>query len=268
MNTIVQLTVKLGDLLLGWLFYLPRDLRLLALALITTVIMCVFKYLVVDTDWLARARGDLKTLARLIKNARAEKDTAALERYRYTRALIRMRQLKAELKSLVIVLIPLLLIGTWSWYRMEYNPPAEDETVEVAVHTPASAIGQIIYLVPADGIEPDQRIKVIDQSTEGSYHGIASWTLRMNSSDPSHILVFRTGDRTIEQPVITVGKHYQSPPIRDNDTDWHSELVMEETKLFGIVPGIDSMGVPPWVMAYVLLVLLLLPLSRRILKVS
>ncbi|OVE73815.1 hypothetical protein BVX94_02775 [bacterium B17] len=268
MNTILQITVKLGDILLGWLFYLPQDLRFLALALITTVLMSVCKYLVVDVDWLSRARNDLKTLASLIKNARAEKDKSALERYRYTCALIRMKQLKAELKSLVIVLIPLLLIGTWSWYRMEHNSPVKNETLEVTVRAPASAIGQIIYLVPSDGVQPDQRAKTIDPSSEGPFPGSASWTLRLASPGKSFLLSFRSGNTTVEQPVVAVGNHYKPPPPRDQGIDLYSKLVMEEARLFGIVPGSERIGIPAWVVAYLLLVLLLLPLSRRILKVS
>lgn len=267
MNGFVEIIVKTGDYLLGWLLYLPRDLRLLMLAVLTTFLMSVFKRFVTDTQWLERARNDLKVLNGLIRQARAAEKRPDLDRLRYTRALIQLRRLRAEFRALVVVIVPLLIIGAWAWHRMEYRVPSAGEVVEVIVMAPAASIGEPVYLVPTEGVSSDGWVKVIASSGDTELPGRASWSL-VTGGGESRPLLFRTGSLTLEQGIKTGGRHYQSPSFTVHDGGWRTELVMEEIKLFGKVPGIERFDSPPWVTAYLILTMLLLPVSRRLLKVG
>ena len=49
-----------------------------------------------------------------------------------------------------------------------------------------------------------------------------------------------------------------------HDGDVVTELQMKPRKLFNIVPGIDVIGFPPWLVAYLIIVLPLVPLMKRV----
>ena len=267
MNPWTETLLRCGDYLLGWLLYLPRDIRLIALAVLTSLLLSIVKKAVADREWLSRAKCDLKRLKALLKNARKEKDSESLERYRYTRAMIQLKQLRYELKTLAWVMLPLLLIGSWSWHRMEFEPPTKDSSFEVILRTPASSIGQVAYLVPNDATHVDNWVKPIVQSGNSAYPGIAIWSVTPSPISGMARLSLRSGNNTYEQPVLTGGRYYQVPQFTQHGEGWRTELKMREVKLFGVLPGVRRLGFPPWVTAYVLLVVLLLPISRRCFRV-
>ena len=47
-----------------------------------------------------------------------------------------------------------------------------------------------------------------------------------------------------------------------------SEVVLKEQKMFGIVPGIPiAFHMPPWMLAYLIIVMALYPLNKHVFKI-
>src|SRR5438552_8554430 len=96
LDTWNNLSLAVGDFLLGWLLRLPRDLTLAVVAVFTALLLIGVRWLTTRQDLLRRAAEDTKRLKQLLRQARRERDEAALQRYRTTRAQIGWLKLKAE----------------------------------------------------------------------------------------------------------------------------------------------------------------------------
>ena len=89
------------DCLLGWVLYLPRDLMLFTVAVLTSAILSFVRLFSTDQDWLKRAAADRKRLGELIKQARRRGDKQARKRHKATLTLIKVKSLRFEAKPLL-----------------------------------------------------------------------------------------------------------------------------------------------------------------------
>src|SRR5256885_5839424 len=82
-----NLSLAVGDIVLGWLLRLPRDLTLVVVAVFTALLMIGVRYLTTQQDRLRRAAEDTKRLRELVREAKGKRDNGALKRYQATRSM-------------------------------------------------------------------------------------------------------------------------------------------------------------------------------------
>ncbi len=248
----------LADPLLGWLLWLPSDLALVVVALATGAILCFVRLITTNQDLLRRCAQDKRRLKQLLRHARRRKDKAALKRLRKTRSMVTMLALRAEAWPLLVALVPIALLGTWCFQRLAFVPPQAGETIEVAAYF-LPAAGRLAHLVPQPGLEAEngwvQQIAAVADPAEGPPYGLATWRLRAEPRPVPYQLQIRCQAHTWTKQLL-VGQPRYAPPVEfyiDQPPLVCCELKMRPVKLFGLVPGIAALALPPWLVGYLVL---------------
>jgi len=134
-------------------------------------------------------------------------------------------------------------------------------------------IGKLVHMVPQDGIEPlngwVQRIKPDVNAKGETTNGVAQWTLRVRQRPEPYTLRIRAMGRIYDKELIVDGRRY-APPVKayqDGDVE-ASEIGMHEYKLLGIVPGIPWIGLQPWIVGYLVIVLPLSFILKPVLHIN
>jgi len=220
-----------------------------------------------DQDLLRRVAADKKRLGALLREARKRGDRDAVRRLRATKPRVAMKAFRQEGLPLAVSILPIAMLATWCLLRLDYHPPAAGEAVEVVAYTPLSAAGHVMHLVPQDGLESDGWVKAVEAVTDdGPPYGRASWTLRGAAAEAAHRLTFRCRDRTLYCDLIAGGRTY-APPVVDHGDGWVTELRMRPVRLLGLVPGIEAVGFPPWLVAYLAIVIPVVVVLKRVARI-
>lgn len=258
--------LAVGDALLGWSLALPVDVVIAGLAVGSGVLLTFVRLFTTDQDRLARAARDKKRLKALTRAAKARGGAEAVARHRATSQEIALVGLKAEGKPLLASILPIAILATWALGRLEYHPPEAGEPVGLAVYTATRAIGRPVHVVPLEGIEPEDeeagqggswvaRVEE-DLGPEGRVaNGVARWTLRGEADEEPYRLRVRLEDETAARP-LEIGRLTYAAPVEHHDGPGivATELEMRSVKFLGVVPGIPWIAFPPWLVAYVILV--------------
>lgn len=261
--------VALMDFVLGWTAYLPMDVRLLILAIGTSAILTFVRLFTTNQNLLARCRDDKRTLKGLIRQAKRDGDKKAVGRHRSTIGLIGIQSMKAELKPLVVSLLPIVCLACWAAARLNYLPPTPGEPVEVKAYLTTMAIGEMVHMVPADGLEVQEgwiRRVAPDVDAEGNVaNGVAAWTLRGPRSDQPYRLLFRHGGQTVEHELVLDGRRAPAALIPHGDQGVVlTEVILEPYKFLGVVPGYPRWALPPWLAAYLLIAVPFVMILKRL----
>ncbi len=260
-----DLSLKALDPLLSWVLRLPSDGALVLVALLTAIILTVVRRMGTNQDRLRRALRDDARLKELMRDARARKDTEALQRFRGTRSWISMLKLKAEGLPLLLSLVPIALLATWAMSRLEFHPLHADQPFEVILYTSPSAEGEVVHLVPLEGLQSEsgwvQEVKVITE--QGTSYGEARWTLKGMARPEPYRLTVRMKGRTLEHEVLVGGPFY-APAVIDHGSPVLTEVKLDPVKLAGVVPGIP-MVLPAWLVGYIVLSIPLVFVVRKVL---
>ena len=256
------------DVLLGWLLGLSWTAALLTVAVGTGLILAVVRKFATDQDLLRRADEDKKTLKERIREAKEGRDKEAVRRMRNTKSMIALRTFPQEGKPLLLAVLPIALLATWCFNRLGYRPPKAGEKIEVVFYAPVSAVGEVMHLVPREGLSADRWVQPIALAeVQGAPSGLATWIVRGEARKEPYRLVFRLRDRTFDKGELLVGQSTYSPPLTTDETGEHgAELKMREAKFLGLVPGLGPF-LPPWLVAYLLLVIPLAVVIKRVLRV-
>jgi len=253
---------RLGDSLLGWLLWPPRDAALVLLVLVSALLVLGLRRLVTDPVLMRRIRQDQQRLRHLIRQARVAGDASARVRYRQTAAAVALLRVRQELRVLAVSLLPLGLLMTWAAERLVYVPPAADAPVEFRVWLPSSAVGSVAHLVPVAGLQsPGGWVRAVGVARrDAAPRGTAAWVLRAPAADRPYVLTVRFRDRSWDHPVL-IGQHRYAPPRQFHGSDVETEIQLREYRPFGIGGG----GVlPPWLLGYLALMLVAYPLLKRL----
>jgi uncharacterized membrane protein (DUF106 family) len=268
-----EVMLRIMDGLLGWLLYLPRDVALLFVAALTAGVLTIVRRCTTDQDFLKRCRDDKRTLKRLIRQARRAKDRSAVARYRQTRSQIAFKGLAQEGKPLVMSIVPIVFLAVWCFGRLGYYPPKADEPVEVRAYFPVSAAGEIVYLTPQEGLTTgDGWLKEIQPATIAGQppHGRATWTVRgLHHTDPYPLVIRRDDD--VYRHELLIGRKAYTPVAKrqDNQSKVRAvEVLLKPYRPLGLVPGIGVIGLAPWLVGYLIMVIPLAWALRKWLKVA
>jgi uncharacterized membrane protein (DUF106 family) len=259
-----SLCLTICDPLLGWMLWLPTDLLLLLLAILTSVLMTAIRRYTSNQDLLTRLDADKKLLKTLQNEAKAKKDSTALARFKVLATRHAIKALGQEGKPLLWSILPIALLATWAFQRVEFLPPKSGETLEVSLLTAAKHDGQLAHVIPQPGVNPDRSVQVLSATTAwGQQVAKATWTLKPEPG--TYKLTVRSETGTYDLPLAVGSKKYESPLVTFPDES-AVEVKLQQRKLFGIVPGIEAIGFAPWLIGYLLLVLPLVFLVRPLMK--
>jgi len=289
--------VHAADWIFGWMLFLPRDLALFSVALLTSASLTLVRKWTTDQDWLHQAAADEARLGQLRKEAMRRGDRDAVKRHKETVVLIKMRAMRFEGKPLLLALIPVAILATWAFSRLAYVPAHLNEPVEVRACVPRSDIGKLAHLVPVPGIEAvDGWIQPIveDQPAAisglwdrtgvwiGSHmrqllhiqprpvktDGMAVWHVVIHDSLP-HELRIRYSGRTYPAAFVAGTRYYETPDMLFPDAPLQAiRVALKPMRLFDFVGGIDWILLPPWLTAYLLIAIPLVTMLRKFLHVA
>ena len=183
--------------------------------------------------------------------------------------MIAMKQLRQEGRPVLASLLPIMLLATWAFHRLEFHPPAANERIEFTAHFPISATGRIAHIAPSEGVDAAngwlQEIAAV--ADQGPAHGVATWRLISAARAEPHRLQVRFDHRTYEHFLRVGARTYESPVSTHGDGLLTTEVKLRPVKLFGTVPGIPAIFFPPWLTAYLLLVVPCVFILKRVFRI-
>ncbi len=268
-----DITLRVMDVVLGWMLYLPVDAALLIVAIGTSAILTFVRPFTTDQDLLGRCKSDKKRIKQLIHEAKRRRDKAAVKRHRATVAMIAMKTMNAELKPLLIAIIPIAMLAVWAFSRLAFVPPKPGEPVKVNVYLAASAIGKPVHIVPQDGLSvEDSWMKRVDvdpiKGPDDRVNGIATWIIKAEKRDEPYTLDVRyAGDTWIRTHRVD-GRRY-APAVEFHETGpVHAlELGLTPYKPFGVIPGIPAIYFDPWLVGYLVICIPFVFALRRVTRI-
>ena len=298
LDWINNIALSLADPLLCWLLRLPSDVALIIVAVGTGAIITFSRVFTTNQDLLRRCHQDKKRLKELIRLAKRERDKKALGRYRDTWNMIGLTTMKQEGRPLLAALVPIAILGTWCFQRLAFIPPRDGETLVVKATFPVSSIGELVHLVPQNGLtevsggaDSDrgqwiQEIVSDDPGAEGTVsRGVAIWRLQAQARPEPYVLEIRAKTTTAVKQLLVGQTVYSTDtelygdawPItsveigmRHAPALWLADLeTAAQDHLRNVVqpsllPWIPFGGLPSWLVAYFLIAVPSVSLIKRI----
>ncbi len=253
------------DLVVGWLLLLPRDAAIVLVALSTALVLALARKFTTDQDLLHRCAADRKRLRELRRAARRACDRAALARLGATQGRVAVKAFAQEWKPMLVSLVPIALLATWCWQRLEYLPPRPGEPVSFTATFPISAAGQLAHLVPAEGLQAPQgwiRVLTVNTNTATAQ---ATWTLA--GTRGLHSITLRYDGHTYRHPLLLGEREYEVQLLAHAPPGIRTALGLPPARLFGLVPGLPALGLAPWLVAYLLVTVVAYPGAKRLVQV-
>ncbi len=271
LEAINALILTVMDALLGWSVSVSLDMAVITVAVSTAVLLSVVRVFTTNQNLLERCHLDKKKLRQLASEGRRAKTKAVQLRCKQIKNMIGMKALKQEVFPLVVSIVPIVCIALWCFERLGYHPPRENEAVEVMAYFRVSQVDQLVHLVPENGLSVDAGwVKEIElaKAADGQPYGLASWTVRGSARGQAYRLVFRYGGKKYEHELL-VGQETYSTPIKKQGQSAFSavQLKMRTYRPFGVVGGIRWLGLAPWLVGYLVMVIPLAWLLKRILRI-
>jgi len=222
-----------------------------------------------DQARLRCCKADKGRLKELVRQAKAKRDKAALQRYRATLGQIALKQMRAEGKPLAVALVPVAFLAVWCFERLAYVPPRLQRPVEASLFYPASERGRLVHLVPTDGLKSeDGWIRRFEREKDDPLACVAAWKLTPDRAG-EYDLTFRYKDRTHTHPLLVGGRRYSPVDVFHSESERIvSHVDMRLRKLFGIVPGIAAIGFDPWLVGYLVIVIPLVFVNKWLFRIE
>jgi hypothetical protein len=268
---LIDWLVNIGDGIFGWALWLGPLGAVAVLATVTSAAMIAVRRVATDQDLLARCAADRKVLKRSIRQSRRQKDRQAVKRKRRTFTQVQVKMLGAEMLPLLISLPLIGLIGLWGYQRLMYHPPQPGDAVTVELSLPPTAVGRLVSLIPSPGLSADGWIQRVEKGPGDPPHGLVRWTVSGQGREQPYKLTIRYRGRQFEHPLRFGGRFY-AQPVRQHDPRFllpQTALRMEPVALPAGIPWFapETMTgtiVPAWMVLYVVLVIPLFLLGRRL----
>lgn len=265
-----DIILTIADPLLGWLLRLPTDVTLIIVSVATAIVLTLARPFTTNQDLLRRCQHDKKRLRQLTKEAKRNKDKEAVRRYKSSLAAVMMKTLKSEGRPLLLAIVPVAILAVWCFVRLEFHPPKANETIPVHVYFPISSAESLVHIVPQDGVTAEdgwvKEIVAVTDPAEGPPHGMATWHLHAEADPEPYVLEIRYKKEAYTKQLL-VGQRTYAPAIEfysEGAPVLCSEIQMKQVKLFGVVPGIPSLALAPWLVAYFLIAIPFVPLIKRV----
>ena len=266
LSQIYSATLRLLDVPLGWLLWLPRDVALLLVAAGTALTMTLARKWLTNQDLLRRAAADVTQLKSLLRDARRAKDKAVMQRLRSTMAMVKLAQLRADLRVLVVVIAPVGLLAMWAAERFDYLPPRVDEEIVLRAYYPLSSTDRLTHLVPSDEFDlRSPAIQIVQSDPLDKSRAFAAWRFVVRHPADDLPLTIRHQNETATHHA-RVGRSTYLPAWQHQAHDFilETELELRRYSFLGLGPHRDVVGLAPWLIAYLVLAIPLVPLLRKV----
>jgi len=290
LETINNIILAVADPLLNWLLIFPKDVAIFIVAIATSAAITFSRKWSTDQEWLQRADEDVKRLKELTKEAKEKKDKEAVKRHKMTVGLIKMRSLKFEGKPLLIAIVPILILATWCFGRMGFHPPRDGQDVKIKMYVPSSGIASVAHIIPVEGVTAtDGWVQKVVKDTypepEGLWDtamakladvlklhpplgGVAIWRLRAAAAGKPYTLRIVYGGETYEKKFLVGRKMYSTQFVffgLDQPVQGIEEA-LKPFKLFGVIGGLGPFF-PPWLVAYLIIALIFVPVLKKVCRI-
>ena len=272
MQTWTDICTMILDPVLGGLRHWRPDVCMGLIALAVAVLGVAIRRFVAPQDLLRRAAADRKRLRALVRLARAQGNAADVWRYRHTRHMIRARTRRGRWLGTFVWLGLVALGAGWCAARLTYHASSPGEPIEVRLIGPASAVGDVAHIVPMDALASDGWIRKLRPTREVDAHddslteAAASWHLSGSMADHPYEVLFRHEEGTFRH-ALWIGTQGAIQPIVAQHPGWRTEVMVEPVRFLGPVGPVRLLGVPAWLIGYVLLALVAGGLLRRLLRI-
>lgn len=269
-NSLAAMIVSDWRVVLDLLLYLPRDVTLLVFSTLTALLMTLARSWVTNQDLLRRCADDLRQLKRLTQEARQSRDKPRRQRLRNTVALVKRTQLAEDMKALAVVLLPVAVLALWAVDRLDDLPPRVGDELVVRAFFPISSVDGVTHLVPTDSVElRSSAIQIVQPDQQSPPNGLAEWTLRPTSATDELTLTIRHHGESAEHRV-SIGRRTYLPPqqLHQNLRLVGTEVLLQRYRPLGVDLKTDAIGLPPWMIGYLVLTLLFVPGLKRLLRVA
>ncbi len=270
MTQLSDTMVRSLDVPLGWLLLMPRDVTLFVFALLTTLLMTLARRWFTNQDLLRRCANDLRQLKRLNREAKQAGNKPRRQRLRATVAMIKQMQLAEDMKVLAVVIVPVAVLAIWAAERLDHLPPRIGEELVVRAYFPISSVEEVTHLVPTNGVELiSSPIQIIRRDQQSPPIGIANWSLLPTSAADDLKLTIRHRGESAEHRVA-VGRNAYLPPqqLHPNERLKVTAVVLKRYRPLNLNLKTESLGLPPWMVGYLALTMLLVPRLKRLLRVA
>ena len=270
LNLISEWVARVLDYPLGWILLLPRDVSILIVGIGTSLLLTFTRKWTSDQKYLALCKQDLARLKHLRREVKRAGVKEAVARIRSTVAMIKLVGMKAEGKPLLASILPIALLAIWALARLDYYAPQPGEPLTVRAYYPLSSVSTLTHLVVPDGVtlaaETDA-IRFVEVDKRDEANGLVEWIIVPPDAAESLTLTFCHQGETATHEV-TVGGHVYAPPLKQHTGKFlMTEVDLKQAKFFGIVPGIDLIFFPPWLVAYLIIAVIFVPILRWMLHV-
>ena len=272
LNQISEALTRLLDYPLGWLLAIHRDIAIVIVALGTSLLLTLARKWTTNQDHLCRCKSDMTRLKQLRREAKRAKNKDAVERIRATVGMISIVKMKAEGLPLLVSIIPIALLAIWCLARLDYFPPKHDAALTVRVYYPHSSVGKYAHARAPKGVElKPSTIQAVRLDPDGEENGLAVWDVRPGPGIEEFNLTVSHLDRTATHQMLVGGNVYPLPLVdhaaSTDEKILMSEVVLDQAKFLGVVPGIPEIMFPPWLVAYLIIVVPFVPLLRKVMGV-
>jgi hypothetical protein len=213
-----------------------------------------------------------------------------------------MKSFKFEGLPLLASIVPIAFLAVWAFARLGYVAPAEGQKIKLAVDFPGYATGDLVSLVPQEGMtvdgnnwvrrvermdvkfDPHGRLPVVlwglapGKDQDGNYVPVevrrAEWEVSCRRDKSAYPLDFRFRGQTLDHQLIVDGRTYYSPVGTWMDTTVNLQMDLPEYKFLGLIPSLDFywkgqcvLPLDAWLLGYLLIVIPLALLLKPILRI-
>lgn len=264
-ESLTSFTIRGMDILLGWLLHWPSDLQIFAVAVGSALILAGVRVWTTDQDLLGRCRQDRARLKALIREAKKRGERQVVARHRATSSAVSLKQLRQEARPLLASLLPLVLLATWSFQRLAFHPIEVGKPFQFSAEFPLSFVGKLAHLVPMPGLHTQNGW--IQEITAATQQGTGVWQLTADASPEPYPLRLRVDGTSLTHPVRVGASTYEVPVQRHRENDIVTEVRLKPVRLFGVLPEIALFQFPPWLVAYLVLVIPATWLLKKTLRI-
>ncbi len=262
--------VMVLDIPLGWMLYCGRDLPLVLLAAGTAFAMLLLRKRVSDQEFLGRCAGDRDTLRRRIREAKKAGDKELLQKLRAAAARVSLKMMRREGRPLLVSLLPIMLLAAWAYARLGHYPPQSSVPIAVSADFDPVLAGTVVYMLPEAGVTATGGWVQIAENVElagGEAVARAEWLLVFAGRKEPYLLTVRGGGESADLSVILDRRTYRVPERFYPGVITAVRIHLAERRFLGILPGIEKLMIPPWMLAYLLLAVPFYLLFKKILRV-
>lgn len=267
-----EAVVAVIDALLGWSLAWSRDATLLLLVSLTLALTLSMRRWCTDQERLRRCQRDQERLRVLRREARQAGDQAALDRLAQTALAVRWILLRADLRVLLAVCVPVASLAVWAADRIAYHPVRLGESVELRLSTTSASLERLAHLVPDECLSADSKwIAWVVSDPDDATLGRVDWQFRLDHapSEQPMLLAVRHAGETVQHPIRVGDGLYERPTRRHpGPSILETTLMLQEYRPLGVTPGWPAVGLAPWVVGYLIGCLGLTPLMKRLFRVA